>query len=213
MICNLKSLSVALVAVLAMSAMAVSTASANITEFTSTPGAGIESKKDGIQKFTVTNQEVSCEIAEYNGEAPSEVFTELTVTPTYGECKTGLGIAATITGFGAGECDLVFRASGTGDLACAAGKEVTIDAGTCVVHVPPQNGLGKIIYTTVKTLNVDALTLHVELGGMKETHTDGFLCPFEGGGTTSTGVLEFTTELWATKPAGTKVPLTDHTLK
>ena len=215
MLHKLKMLGVVLAAVLAMGAVVASAASANITEFTSVAGAKTETTKDGLQKFTITGQGVSCEIAEYSeGEVPSEVFTELTIAPTYSSCKMEpLGVSVTITGFGAGGCDFVLHASGSTDLACAAGKEVVIDAGPCTVHIPAQNGLDKTIYTTVKTLQVEALTVHVEAGNMKATHTDGFLCPFTGSGTSTSGGLDFTTEIWATDANKKKVVLTDHTIK
>ena len=198
MIRNLKVLGLAPVAVLAMSAMVASAASASA--FTATKGATITAKDTGKIKFTVTGQEVTCEEATFTGTAPEASFTSITVSAVYNSCKTAI-TNATVTGFGAGECDFVLYANGTADLACAAGKDVTVDAATCVVHIPGQTGLGTLTYTN----NGGTVNIHINVTKITGTHTDGFLCPFGSSGHNAEGVLESPAAepLTATASAGT----------
>jgi hypothetical protein len=208
MIRNLKVLGLALVAMLSMAAMTASAASASPT-FTTTNGATITGEEVGNVKFTVTGREVFCKDSTYTGTAPAASFNSVTVTPSYKECEAP-PVTATITGFGAGECDFVLRSTGTADLDCAAGKEVTVDAASCVTHIPPQDGLGVITYDTgTAPSGKKDLTLTINITKIEETHTDGFLCPLEGSGTTKTAVLEGTVTATATF-AGNPVDLTDH---
>jgi hypothetical protein len=208
MIRNLKMLGLALVAVLAMAAMTASAASASPT-FTTTNGATITGEEVGNVKFTVTGREVICGDVAYIGTAPAASFSSITVTPSYAECGFG-PLSATIDGFGAGECDFVLRSTGTSDLVCAAGKEVTVTAASCITHIPPQNNLKTITYDTgTAPSGKKDLTLTINITKIKETHTDGFLCPLEGSGTTETAVLEGTVTATASV-FGNPVDLTDH---
>jgi hypothetical protein len=204
MIRKLKVLSLALVAICAMGAMTASAASAL---FTTEAGAEIKGEEVGNVLFTVTGREVKCKDSTYVGTAPSGSFAEVTVTPTYKECEA-LGISASVTGFGAGECYFVLHSNGESDLICPEGKSVTVTAGTCVTHIPGQTGLKKITYDTVEG-SPKHLTLTLDIKEIHETHTDGFLCPFESGGTTETAELEGT--VTAKAYVGKKqVFLTDH---
>ena len=192
MIRNLKALGLALVAVFAMSAMVSSAASASPT-ITSTAGATIIGEEEGNVKFTVTGQEVFCENAHYTGTAPANAFTTLTVTPEYSGCfaETAIGkLNANVVGFGAGGCDFLLHSTGTADLVCAAGKDVTVNANPCVVHIPAQNGLGTIEYDTKEAGGIKDLTLTINIQNITATHTDGFLCPFGSSGESTGAVLE-----------------------
>lgn len=205
MVRKLKALGLALVAVFAMTAMSSSAASA-ATGITTAEGAAIHGTDVATDpvKFTVTGREVVCNSSVYTGTAPSSSFTSLKVIPTYSEC-TGAGFSATITGFGAGECYFTLHIGGTADLHCDDGGDVTVDAATCITHIPPQTGLGTVTYTTGESGGKKDLTLDLKIQKIKETHTDGFLCPFEGSGTTETAELHG-------KVTATAAPfdLTDH---
>jgi hypothetical protein len=203
MVRKFKALGLALVAICAMGAMTASAASA--LTFTTTAGAEIKGEEVGNTVFTITGREVLCKDSTYVGTAPASAFTTLTVTPTYKECEP---LNATITGFGAGECDFLLHSNGVADLICAAGKEVTINMGPCVTHIPAQTGLKSITYDTAESGGIKHLTLTLNITKIKETHTDGFLCPFEGSGTTSTAVLEGAVTARAYNPS--QVNLTDH---
>lgn len=201
MIRNFKVLGLALVAVLAMSAMVASSASA--AQFTATSGAKIEAKDTSNVKLTVTGQEVTCNSAVFTGTAPAAAFPSIGVNAAYNECKTGLGTNATVTGFGqhgeGGKCSFTLYAAGTADLNCPAGQEVTVDAATCIVHIPAQKGLGKLTYTN----NGKHVDIGINVTGITGNHTDGFLCPFGSGGHSTAAVLESSSAVTAIPSVGT----------
>lgn len=207
MIRNLKVLGLALVAVCALTAMGASAASA--AQFTTEEGAAITGVELGNVKFTVTGQEVFCEDSHYTATAPSAAFASITVTPTYNKCKAkifGSTISASVTGFGAGGCDYTLYADGSNDLNCTSG-DVTVTAGTCVVHIPAQKGLKSIAYDAGTSGGKTDQTLTINITKIKETHTDGFLCPLEGSGTTEEGVLEGSVTATGSGAGGSPVDL------
>lgn len=213
MIRKFKALGLCLVAVCALGMTATSLAGANPT-LTTTNGATIIGDESSDAVFTITNSKFWCEEAAYTGTAPAASFTALTVTPEYANCKAKLGggatVAAEIIGFGAGGCDLTLHSTGSTDIVCAAGKEVTFIAGTCVVHIAAQAGLKNVTYDTgLSPTGIKDMTLTANITKIKENHTDGFLCPFEGTGVTETGVYEGTITLTAFV-GGNQVHLTDH---
>jgi len=186
---NLKVLGLALVAILAMTAMVASAASAHTpAKFTATAGATITAVDTGKVKFTVTGQEVTCEEATYSGVAPAASFESITVNATFNKCKTNFG-EAKVTGFGEGGCDFKLYANGTADLVCPEGKDVTVDALTCTVHIGSagNQGLGTLTYTNDASGDVK---IGLNVTKITGNHTDGFLCPFGSSGSNSEGVLE-----------------------
>jgi len=212
---NLKALGLALIAVLAMSALVASAASAHTpAKFTvGKEKSEIVGEETVKNNFKVTGVETTCEEVNFTGTTPAgtvEAETQ-TITPSYKKCtaESIFGtIEVTVTGFAAGECDYRLNANETADLECAAGKEVTVDAATCTIHVPPQKGLGKITFTTGLTEGRHDLTVHVELTKVKTNHTDGFGCPLPSGGESVEATLSGTTTVSATNPPGVKVDLT-----
>ena len=190
MIRNLKVLGLALVAVLAMSAMVSSAASA-AEKFTASAGKGtkISAEDTSNIKFTVTGNTVTCTKAVFTGTAPGESFTEVSVNAEYSGC-TAFGLNATVTGFGQhGEkepCTFNLEAKGVADLNCPAGQDVTVDAGPCTVHVPAQPNLGTLTYTN----NGNHVDIGLNVTNINGNHTDGFLCPLGSSGESATGVLE-----------------------
>ena len=188
---NLKALGLALVAVFAMSALAASGASA--ASFTA---GEADTTISGVQKtthvFAVTGVETSCKKVSFSGTSSSVVQASITITPKYEECtaESIIGtINVTVTGFGAGECDYRINASGTADLECASGKEVTVDASTCTIHVPAQTGLSKLKFTNEGSGSSADVRVDVELEKITTNHTDGFGCPLTSGGESATGTL------------------------
>lgn len=207
---NLNVLVKCLITFLAISAMAVSAASA-ATGFTTAAGAAMAAQDLGNTKFTLTGQEVSCNQDILSGTAPGGSFTELKMTAVYNEC-TGIGFSAKIMGFGQyGEenpCYWQFHANGTLDLVCPSG-DATIVAGTCIVHIPGQTGLSTVTYTTGSVGGVNDLTYDLNITAITVTHTDGFLCPFSGSGEVSAAAWHGQTTAHATA-SGFRVNYTDH---
>lgn len=196
MIRNLKVLALALGALFAMSAMVASAASA--AEFTAgSDEITITGKQATNNNFKVTKSEISCGIATFHGVIASSTTkaTSATVTPTYTECEdTVFHLTAKVTGFGhygeGNNCDYVLQAAGTADLVCKAGTDVTVDAGTCIIHIPGQTGIGTVSYANGTGANgKEDVTVTLNINNIKGTHTDGFICPFEGGGSFTNGAL------------------------
>lgn len=213
---NLKALGLALVALGAISAIAVATASAHVpARFTGPVSSELVGEETVTNVFAVTGVETSCQVVSYRGVSPagSESAESLTITPSYSVCtaESIIGtINVTVTGFGAGECDYVVNANGTTNIVCAAGKEVTIDAASCTIHIPAQNNLGTITYTTGLTSGIHDVTSHTNITNITTNHTDGFGCPLPSGGESATATYTGTWTRWYTKPAGVKVDMTWH---
>jgi hypothetical protein len=202
MTCNLKSLSLALVAVLAMSAVAASAAQA--TE------AGI-SWAEGTNKLTVeadptapsqefkitpgaifasfTCDEVSGE-AKVSGTGSSSVTTEniqysdTGTTPEAGVCTgkvNGISVKLTIKfngcdyQFGAGTTEGVLaegKAEGTETIECPVGKVLELSAAGCLVKVAPQT-IGPIYGKTIKTESgLEHVTIESKIGLTATTHNN-----------------------------------------
>jgi hypothetical protein len=194
MIRNLRNFGVAVIALLAMSALLGSSALGNATtkKFTSmvntypilvhgTSAAGTE---------TFTTEAGTLECAGTESGTLTEASQTLRVHPTYSSCKAFGFLGATVTTTG---CDYVSRITtevpGTSpriyqahvDLKCEAGKAITLVAGTCEVTIGEQTGL-----TTKDYVNDPTTTaVHVvkTLGGIVYVVVkDGFGCPFNGTG-------------------------------
>lgn len=91
----------------------------------------------------MTGVEAFCESLKFTGIVTQDAIA---LTPEYKECKAEsiIGtIESKVTGFSPGECDYRLNATGTLDLECAAGKEVTFDVASCTIHIPAQKGLGR----------------------------------------------------------------------
>lgn len=171
----------------------------------------IQAVQDGLYVVKATNLELMCEVLELHATVVGTSFESGSAVPTLEKCfaEAIIGtINATVTGFGAGECELVLRATGTGDLSCAVGKEVTFDVGTCVVHLPAQTGVKTFTFTTAEHAGKHALTVHFNIDNLIGNHTDGFGCPFEGGGPFSGTKANGTAIAWGTDQAGNPVGIT-----
>jgi len=186
MIRNLKVLGLALVAVLAMSAVAASMASADA--FTSEKSPVLLTGKQIApgDVFTTTAGTVKCKEVSYKATTGTPTTT-ISATPTYpaktasGEQNcTGFGFPAEVTTNG---CTYLFHlgaaTTGTLDIVCPAEKEITVtavSAGTdkCIVHVPAQVGLATITYrNSGGSLSTRELEVEANIGGLTYTHTEG----------------------------------------
>ena len=188
----------ALVVVLAPSALSASAASA--AAFTSSAATtNVVGGQVTKHIFRLTNAEVRCGSIILTGHMTNSTQSELTISPEYTDCHVvfnGITVNLKVTGFGHYEGEAksyayVFKADGKTDLVCDAGAEVTIDAATCIVHIPPQNNLGKVTYEDLG----NNLKASINLSGITTNHTDGFGCPFTSGGHSATGTLTGTSEV------------------
>lgn len=152
MIRNLKALGLALVALLAMTAVSASTASADDLTSEKTP-VTLTGKQSGTgDVFTTTAGTVKCKEVIYTAASVVTPTTTVDVTPNYplttagGEQNcAGFSLPAEITTSGC-VYRLTIGAATTGgfDIVCPVGQEITATVkggGTtkCTIHIPPQN--------------------------------------------------------------------------
>ena len=162
-------------AVLAMSAVVASAASASNFTADAYPTGGTATSEKGNDVFSTEAGKVECaahfEVAALSG--PSETAT---VTPTYTNCKAFGFLSATVAMEG---CDYVFHTSGVVDVECPEGKAIVITASTCTATVGSQTGLESVTLANSGT----GISAQANVGGIAYTVTkDGFLCPFGGTG-------------------------------
>jgi len=191
MIRNLKSLGLALVAVLAMSAVVASAAQA-VPQFTASsyPVTATGSNTKGNETFTTEAGTVQCDshfLVENTGgnhEGIPGATSTVTATASYSNCTAFGFLNATVNMEG---CDYVFHATeqvAAGvyrhhvDVVCPAGQSIKITAATCKAEVKAQTGL-----TTVTTTNLETgVTVQPNVGVSITVTQDGFGCPFSGTG-------------------------------
>ena len=175
MIRNLKTLGLAIVAVLALSAVVASAAGAS--EFTagSYPATATASSAKGNDDFNTEAGSVQCK-AHFHVGSLAAASESVTVTPTYSECQAFGFLSATVHMNG---CDYVFYTNEKVDLACPKEKSVVITAATCTVAIHAQGELSTVDLTPKET-DVEA---KANVTNIKYTVTnDGFGCPFSGTG-------------------------------
>ena len=189
MIRNLKVLGLAIAAVMAMSAMMASAASA-VPQFTASayPATVTGSNTKGSEVFTTEGGKVECD-SHFVSHSLSGASSTLTVTPTYTNCEAW-GLPATVQTEG---CTYVLHATekvSSGvynnhvDIVCPSGKSIKITTTICIVEVKGQNGL-----TTVKTTNSGgSVTVEPNVSSVAYTVTaDRWACPFGGTGNKTDG--------------------------
>jgi len=172
---NLKALGLALVAVLAMSALTAAGASAEAFQFKAekTPTTTLSGKQHGAADvFTTDTGSVSCNEAKYAGTVTGTEVTEVTVTPTYSEC-TAFGLFN--VPIDTNGCQYKFTVltkvganyEGKVDVVCPAGQVIKVTAPLCTVTVGAQNNVpGTITYTNVGAGATREITVDVNLTGL-----------------------------------------------
>jgi hypothetical protein len=141
---NLKALGLALFAVLAMSALSASAASAG--EFHSEVAhTTLTGSQIGEDVFNVTAGTVKCKEATYSGTQSSATTTTVTVKPAYSECTAFTFVGATID---VGTCEYEFSGDNTKvNIVNCGSTPITVTAFNCWVTVGNQNGLESVAYT------------------------------------------------------------------
>ncbi len=182
MIRNFQFAVVALVA-LASSAFAASVASADEFKSESAPVTLTGKQGEPIDTFSTHAGNVKCTSATYKGTQSSTSTTTIQVAPTYSGC-TFVGLNSTITTNG---CEYLFHVpatagvtTGTVDIVCPGTNEITVTAPTpalgkakCIVHVPPQTGLGTVTYSNIGSGTTREVKVAVSLSGIKYSQTAG----------------------------------------
>jgi hypothetical protein len=177
MIRKFKALGLAMVAVLALSAIGASTAQA---QFTATSYPTTVTATSALGNDVITTEGGSVECASHFVGTLTEASNSLTLTPTYTGCKAFGFLSATVSTNGCTyKWTRISVISAGFDITCPLNKQITIVAGTCEVDILPQSGLLNVTISN-RLLDIDA---RLNLSGITYNVTkDGFLCPFNGTG-------------------------------
>jgi uncharacterized membrane protein len=189
MIRNLKMLGVAFAAVLALSAVAATTASAEGKVTCSS----YPCKMTGVSAVGNSTFKTEAGTVECKGHAEAtinEASSELTLVGTATECKAFGFLGATVNTNGCDGLSTTPKKIGTdqwtatGHMICPAGKTIEITAGTCKLTIGPQTPSSAHTIITNKTeATPDVVELTGSATGINYTVvTDGFGCPFAGTG-------------------------------
>ena len=207
---KLKALGVAVVAVLAMSAVVASGAQA--TKFTAAeyPASLHGTQPEGAKhSFKYGSATVECSTATFAGTL-SEASSEVGIEPTYEGCHViilGTTFPATVTKSGSKPC-YTFKVTGTdkealGDVDKAEGDvhvncSLTIDIYSnasdhaadktlCVIHVEPQTAGGTVTYEATTAPTPDVLHVYAKNVTVAATRTGSALCGAASGTGTYNG--------------------------
>lgn len=182
MIRNIKALSLALVAVFAMSAVAAAGASAaEFTAETSPVSVTAEQTAGAQHVFSVDGTEVKCTTAKFatagTVEAPA---TSITVHPTYAGCTAFGFLEASVKTTG---CDYKLFAAGGINVVCEGSNQIVISAASCEAKVPAQEIASGLSYVN-EGGSPSTVKVQAALSGTVLTNKtkDGFLCPLKGTG-------------------------------
>jgi len=195
MIRTFKALGLALVAVFAMSALMASAAQAQGV-FTNTEATTLTGTQDdeggtntatGLQTFTTTAGSVTCDEvhATASGLVANSSLTEITAHEiSYNNTgkTTCTGPFSTSPKIEFGECHYLFtvgqtigqtgmETTGTAHIVCPTGKQITITAPFCQIHVPAQSPGGHLIYKTV-TGSPNDVTIEATVTGIQYQGTE-----------------------------------------
>jgi hypothetical protein len=186
MIRNLKVLGLALVALLAMSALA-STASAQFeSEAESTT---LTASSNAMQKFAPAtgSTAIECTTIKFVGTQSGKATTKVEVAPIYSNCETFLGAATAVTTNG---CKYVFHLAqgstiGTTDVECPTGKVIEIEVGSiCKYTIGTQTDLSSVTFKTTGSGTTREVIVEPNIDGITSTRTtNDFFCPASGLGT------------------------------
>jgi hypothetical protein len=217
MIRNLKVLGLGIMAVLAMSAVAASAASADIFTSESSP-VRITSKESGSGLvWTFTAGTVKCKEASYTASSVVMPTSTVTMTPSYpaktagGEQNcTGFGFPAEINTNGCVyKSTIGGTTTGNMEILCPEGKEITVTAVSagitkCVVHFGSQTFIGITTYSNTgfgTTREIEDSTFGVKV--VKYKHTAGAGVGSCTSGSSSEGSYSSTTIWTGENLAGT----------
>jgi hypothetical protein len=189
MIRNLKVLGLALVALLAMSALA-STASAQFESEAESTNLTVST--NAMQKFAPSegSTAVECTTIKVTGTQTGTANTTVTIAPEYSNCETFLGAATAVKTNG---CKYVFHlakgsTSGTTDVECEGSNTIEITVGSiCKYTIGTQTGLSSVNFKNTGSGTTREVVVEPNVKGIVSTRTtNDFFCP--AGGSTGTYV-------------------------
>jgi hypothetical protein len=194
MIRKFKLFGVLAVAALALTAVAASAAQAAPEFHVESAPATITGEQTGTQKFTTNAGTVECQTATFKGSTSVTTTTTQELIPSYSNCSAFGGfLNASVVTTG---CGYLFHLTAGGvspfpatvDVKCSAGSKITVTAGSCVVTVEAQTGLGGITLTNTGTKTTRDVDAALNVTGVKYNTSSGCI---NGAATGLTnGVLE-----------------------
>jgi hypothetical protein len=131
---------------------------------------------------------VKCATASFSGSL-TEASNTMSLSPIYSGCEAFGFLEASIEMNG---CTYVYSVGAGYPMAisCPAGKSILIKGGTCKVSISAQTGVKGNNYALLRPTSTGRAAIEIQhkLSGLSYTVTqDGFLCPFAGTGTRTTG--------------------------
>jgi hypothetical protein len=202
---HLKTLGLAILALVAVSALS-GVASASAAEFhASAVGVAIHGEQVTAHKFTITGSSVTCERATFTGTTEALNSTTQKVHPSYEHC-TAFGFAGAIVNTTG--CQYNFHTqTGTVDLESCTNGGITIEVnaglGKCITKIPSQTGILGQSFATVGTSPSRDITETTKATNIAaETVTSTGLCPLTvgkdtGGTYTGTTTMKVASgEIW-----------------
>lgn len=216
MIGKVKTLCIALAAVMALSALIASVARAGTLDIGTGP-AVLKGNSDttffGSQQhvFTfysgVTPFNVVCDSASFEGETFGISIQEAAFTPTYSSCKlAGMSAVFQMNGcrYTIQGTSQAVRTFDVNILGCTAGKQIQIKSAVCTIDIPEQIWLHHLTATNIAN---NAITFESTLTGITATLT-GAACP-GGNGVPASASFSGNTIVKAFKALG-KPKVTKH---
>lgn len=153
-------------------------------------------------EFVTNAGSVACETSSFSGSNSTTSSSTATLTPVYSGCTAFGVVGAKISMNG---CAYLFHlVEGSSpptakvDVECPSGKEVTIEASICTVHVPPQSGLSHVVFTNKGSKKTRDIEASVTVGGITYTATSGCL----NAGTASNGIYSGTVTVQGSDSGG-----------
>lgn len=168
---NLKSVGLTLVAILAVSGMAASSAqaqgkftwAAGTTKLVTRQNLGVN-PETGFQQWQTTNGNIQCEEVEEEAPVTGTEATEITAENIHyqnaGKVDQCTGPGGTAPKIEFNGCDYLYtlgqtigetgmETTGQTHIKCPTGKQITFTSALCQFHIPAQSPGGHIIYHTV----------------------------------------------------------------
>jgi hypothetical protein len=150
---NLKALGLAILAIVAVSAIGISTASASFPLFHAEMADTTLTGSQGqlvANVLTTDMGELKCNDVTFSGTTPGVTFATLTLKPKYTQCQLG-GENAVVTENG---CAYLFHLGESTepieakmDIECPDGQRLVIHIPECTTTIPPQAGLQTVTFT------------------------------------------------------------------
>lgn len=182
---NIKALALAFLAVFAMSAVAASAASATPVFFFESKHTILKGEEIVGARWVLDGEEILCPNASYNGSVMATTTTEVVFAVEYSNCESTQPFGSVSVEMNG--CTLPFKLEaleegnyvGTEGVQCAWGSEITVrtvlgGVTKCLVHIPPQTGLGTIVYDPIGWKGTSLIQFESNVfSGLKYSKTEG----------------------------------------